>query len=175
MFFGIVTVNNSLVPWFFGSEFLLMKKLVPILALSIILQAFHGTIAAQYLIPRNEIITYNKSILTGLTTTIVISICLIPLLGIWGAVVSYLLGELMICIIRYKSLIKIGFKNQNRILIYFVFAGGFMFFLTRIITHFMSDTILKTIIQVIIGSLVFLGTTYNIYLKKFWDIRNQNK
>lgn len=143
MFFGIITINQSLIHWFFGPGFSLMNKVVPILALSIILQAFYNTIATQYLIPRNEMGIYNKSLLFGIAATLITSLVSIPLYGIFGASFSYILGQFVICVLRFSSLKKAGFRFNVYKLSFFIGAGLLMYVLTTAITQQIDDSFLK--------------------------------
>ncbi|MGG5357908.1 MULTISPECIES: oligosaccharide flippase family protein [unclassified Enterococcus] len=168
MFFGIITINQSLIHWFFGPGFSLMNKVVPILALSIILQAFYNTIATQYLIPRNEMGIYNKSLLFGIAATLITSLVSIPLYGIFGASFSYILGQFVICVLRFSSLKKAGFRFNVYKLSFFIGAGLLMYVLTTAITQQIDDSFFKTMLQVLIGMVIFLAVTFNIYLKNLF-------
>lgn len=168
MMFGVITINDNLILWFFGSGFELMKKVVPVMALSIILQAFYNTVSTQNLIPHGKMRFNNTSLITGLIVTVSLSLMTVPIFGLFGAVYAYLIGQLVVCIIRYFYLKKYAAFSFNWKLIFiFLFSGISMLGLTKIFSTFFAAGAAKTFVQILLGAGIYLSLTYKIYLKKF--------
>lgn len=167
MMFGILTINNSVIPWFFGDGFEQMENVVPIMSTSIVLQAFYNTVATQYLIPHNKMRFYNISLISGLIVTLVLSLISVPVLGLFGAVYAYLIGQLFVCIMRYSYLKRnTKFKFKKKIILLFVASGIIMYTIATKMTIGLDDNPITTGMQIIIGASVYIGLTYKAYIEK---------
>lgn len=150
--FGIIATNSKMITWFFGSEFNQMISVVPFQAISIVLQTFYGAVSSQYLIPKNQMKSYNLSILIGALVSFFIDILLIPKIGIFGAVAGNLLGQFTVASIRAILLIKrTTFKFKIVEILKYIISGILMWGIIYIFTNQMSASPLVTLLQVIIG------------------------
>lgn len=141
-----------------------LKTTIPLIAPLAIIMPLGLAIGQQYLIPMNRIRTYNYAVITGAIISIVTNMVLIPVIGIYGAIIATLLAEFCVTIIRFKSFKKetsivIDFRN---ILKYFI-AGIVMFICTSNITSSMPSKFSTTIIQILIGGGIYLIIT--LFLK----------
>lgn len=171
MMFGIIATNHHLIGWFFGAEFEQMRSIVPLLAVTIILQSFYGAVSSQYLIPKGELKSYNTSIFIGAIVSLVLDVCLIPLLGIYGAVIGNLIGQLVVCLIRGTILVReTAFRFQKKRLAIFVLSGAIMSVVVMTLTSELPAKPLTSLLQVVLGSIIYLGLTFKNspihYLKK---------
>lgn len=158
--FGIIAISDKLVGWFFGPEFLMIKNVIPWLAPVIVFQSFQMAVATQYLIPKKELREYNISIFIGAIVTVILTILLIPFIGIYGAVVGINIGYIVVSILRLIVLQnETDFVFKYRRVFKFVFSGFVMWGTIYLLTSNMNSSIFTTIVQVIIGSLVYLSVT----------------
>lgn len=158
--FGIIAISDKLVGWFFGPEFLMIKNVIPWLAPVIVFQSFQMAVATQYLIPKKELREYNISIFIGAIVTVILSILLIPFIGIYGAVVGINIGYIVVSILRLNVLQnETDFVFEYRRVFKFVFSGFVMWGTIYLLTSNMISSIFTTIVQVIIGGLVYLSVT----------------
>ncbi|MBN7275419.1 oligosaccharide flippase family protein [Ligilactobacillus pobuzihii] len=158
--FGMLTVYDKLIPWFFGNEFLFIKKVIPVVVILIIIKPLGISISRQYLMPIGKIGVYNKSVLLGAAINIILNLILMPFLGFWGVVIATILAETFVTVVRTVSFVKdTNFKfDLKAVLIYFV-CGSIMCLLTRFITIAMSNSIFTNVIQVIIAVVIYFGLT----------------
>lgn len=158
--FGIIALSDKLVGWFFGPEFLMIKNIIPWLAPVIVFQSFQMAVATQYLIPKKELREYNVSIFIGAIITVMLSILLIPFIGIYGAVVGINIGYIVVSILRLNVLQKeTDFVFEYLEVLKFIFSGFVMWGTIYLLTSKMNSSIFTTVIQIVIGSLVYLCLT----------------
>lgn len=155
--FGIITINNQMITWFYGPKFSPLKEIIPLIAPILIFQTLQTSIASQYLIPKKDMSAYNQTVLIGAVLCTILNLCLIPLIGVYGAIVGYGFGYIVLFILRAKVLINsTSFKFDWRLIIGSTLAGTIMLLLTKLLTNKMSSNILTTILQCLIGAIIFL-------------------
>lgn len=177
--FGMLTVYDKLVPWFFGKEFLFINKVIPLFSILIVVMPLGMSISRQYLIPIGKVKIYNKSVLIGAVINILSNLILLPWIGFFGVVFSNLLAEIFVTVVRTKSFLNqtnFSFKKKNLLVIFC--SSIIMWFVTRIITNGMSPTFLTNLIQVSIAvPIYFLLTSlfgYNPILSGLGKWKKEN-
>lgn len=158
---GLIIISSKLVPWFFGDKFLYLEYLIPVMSILIIIIPMGMSISRQYLIPIGHIKEYNISVIVGAGISVILNCSLIPIIGIWGAIIGSIVSELFVTITRVKGLIiDTGFKyNLKKISIYFL-ATIIMMLVIKLSTNHCSASLITTILQIIIGFFVYLFVTF---------------
>lgn len=158
--FGMLTVYDKLVPWFFGPDFLFINKVIPWFTILIIIMPLGMAISRQYLMPIGRIKEYNKSVMIGAIINVFSNLVLLPTIGFFGVVISNILAELFVTITRTKSFLKdTNFKFKLKKINIYVFSGLVMCIITRLLTHNMGPSLLTNIIQVTIAVPIYLVLT----------------
>ena len=158
--FGIIAINGQMISWFYGPGFEQLNIIVPLLAIGLVFQILQTAVAAQYLIPRKEMKAYNGTVIIGAVINFILDIILIPLIGIYGAIVGYLVSYVLLCVLRTKVLIKsTTFKFDWKQLTLNIVAGIIMWGIVYLLTTDMDSNIVTTIIQAIIGVVVYFSIT----------------
>lgn len=174
---GITALSDKLIPWFFGSSFVGMNAVLPILSLLVIVIPGGMSISRQYLIPQDRIKEYNNSVYLGAIISVVLNFILIPVLGTIGAAIVSVAVETLIWLIRLWDFWKNTHLSYSRwqVLVN-ILTGIIMVFVIKWLTINMSATPTTTIIQAILGALVYLLLTTILkanpalpLLKQFWD------
>lgn len=158
MCFGIAALATSLAPWFFGSEFTMVNKLLMIEAPVIILIGLSNVIGQQYLLPTKQTRTYTVSVVLGAVTNIVINIPLILKYGVYGAMIATLLSELTVTsyqLIKVRTALKLSklFVNVGK----YMFAAVIMFMPVYVLNICMKISAISLFFQIIIGLLIYIG------------------
>lgn len=174
MSFGIVAINSKMINWFFGPDFAPLESIVPILAPIVVLQTLHSGIATQYLVPTGNIKSYNFSAIMAAIISVILNVTLIPLVGIYGASISYLFSQIVLVITRAFSLKKnTQFKFEWKNIIKYVFSALLMYFVIFLSTQNMSSSFVTTLTQIFLGIFVYALLTailkvnpLILYLKK---------
>ncbi|APX71958.1 oligosaccharide flippase family protein [Companilactobacillus allii] len=168
--FAIISISNSLVPWFFGVKFLEIRKIIPLLTPMLVFQSLQMSIAAQYLIPMNKMKGYNISVLFGAIASIISNIILIPVFQIYGAVVGITIGYMVICFLRISELVKTTNFRFNLISIFkYTISGIIAYYFVYFSTFGMKSTIITTALQGTIFVSVYMVFTYMIKCNPVFD------
>lgn len=158
--FGINLINNQFVPWFFGNEFLILRYTIPVLSPVLILIPLGISVVRQYLMPRNRIKQFNISVIVTAIISVILNIILIPIIGIWGTIIAALVSEMVVVIIRMKDLyMNTSFRLPYRNILYYIISGTVMYVLSFSLTKSMSDSIMTTAIQFLIGGSMYMIIT----------------
>lgn len=162
--FGMLTVYDKLIPWFFGSKFLFINQIVPLFSVLVVINPLGTAISRQYLLPIGKTREYNISVLVGAVINIVGISVLLPMIGLIGVVISYVTAEFFVTFVRTRAFIKVtGFKfNLRKITIYFITSFA-MCVVTRYLTIDMSASIATNILQAILAVTIYFVVT--IFLK----------
>lgn len=160
LMFGLIVVNEKLIPWFFGNEFSYLSYTVPALAPLIIIIPLGTSIVRQYLVPMNNVKKFNISVIVAAIVGVLSNLIFIPLLGIWGAIISTLLSELIVTGIRLNELLKTTqFKFKIKNIMIYICCSVVMFILVFLLTQNMNETIFTTLIQGFLGGGIYFFLT----------------
>lgn len=158
--FGIILVSPKLVDWFFGENFNFIKNIIPLLAPVVIVQALQSGIAAQYLIPKNDMKSYNLTVIFGAVISLVCNLVFIPIMGIYGAVVATIMGQSTLCAVRVYVLIKnTEFIFNFKLIRNYFLSAILMWILTGLVTNPLSSSFVTTAIQIILGFVLYMIVT----------------
>lgn len=158
--FGLLTVNNKLVPWFFGEKFDQVRFVMPLLCIVPIFSTMHQAVAFQYLVPIKKMKDFNLSMIKGMLTSIVLSFICIPSMGVYGSVLALDIAYIVLSYSRMKVLIEeTTFKLRVKEICLYIFCGFIMFIVTTLITSPLKASFITTTIQVIVGSIIYLSLT----------------
>lgn len=174
MMFGTMAVANKMVPWFYGEGFeevgLLLIAFSPMI-LAIGLNNITGT---QYLIPTKRQKQFTITVTIGAIINVILNYILINLVGTVGAVISSVVAEISILItqliiIREEINIFEIFKPAIKYLV----SGITMYIIIFGLASVMNVSIINTVIQVIIGALIYFVLLLIFKDKFLKDVINQ--
>lgn len=158
--FGIILVAPSVVPWFFGNEFLILSKTIPMVSPLVVVIPLGMAVGRQYLVPMNKMKTYNLAVILGAVVSIVTNLILIPSIGLYGAIIANLLAELFVTVIRSYAFVKdTDFVFNYEYILKAIFSSVLMYVITYGLTRNMDANIIATIIQILIGGTIYLIST----------------
>ncbi|MFT8469950.1 MAG: oligosaccharide flippase family protein [Oenococcus sp.] len=157
---GIYAITDKLIPWFFGNTFSSMEYVLPIVGLLVIVIPGGMTISRQYLIPQGRISEYNNSVYVGAVISVFLNFILIPILGAIGAALVSVIAEAIIWLIRLVDFWKrTHLSYSSRQVLLNLLSAVVMIVVIKITTSGLRATIVTTIIQVVIGGIVYLVLT----------------
>lgn len=158
--FGMLTVYDKLVPWFFGTKFLYINHIIPYFTILIVVIPLGMSISRQYLMPIGKIKEYNKSVIIGAIINVVANIILLPRIGFFGVVFSNIFAECFVTLVRTSSFLKhTNFKFRKKVIIIYFISGLVMCLLTRFMTKGLPPSILTNLIQFSIAIIIYIGIT----------------
>ncbi|WP_439646446.1 flippase [Lacticaseibacillus thailandensis] len=100
MAFGTAAVSPKFAPWFMGSQFTVTGKLIPIESIIIVMIAWSNAIGTQYLLPIGKNKEYTISVTGGAIANLILNVPLILWLGVYGAIISTVLSEVVVTLIQ---------------------------------------------------------------------------
>lgn len=158
--FGLSAIAEKLVPWFYGDKFLILQKTIPMLSFLIIIIPLGMGISRQYLLPFNKVKVYNMAVINGAIISIIANFLLIPVLGLYGAIIATLLAELFVTVTRTYSFVKeTGFHFDLKKIGIYIFSGAIMFISVKLMTLNFPAKAYTTLIQCCIGVIIYIGIT----------------
>lgn len=174
--FGMLTVFDKLVPWFFGNKFLYINNIVPYFSVLIVVIPLGMSISRQYLMPIGKIREYNKSVIIGAGINVFANVVLLPTIGFFGVVFSNILAEFFVMFVRTRSFLNnTDFKFDMKKIISYIFSGVIMCFFTRVLTNNMAPSLITNIVQLVIAVPIYLLTTTVMKTSPLNDLLNSLK
>lgn len=153
MMFGLIAIAPKFVFWFFGVKFLMVEQLLIWMSILLVIIPLSSAVVRQYLMPKGKMKEYNYSMLYSALVSIILDIILIPLIGIFGAVVATLVAEFLVSGIRVYYLVRDTDFNFDYVeLVKYVISGILMLITVRFVTNSMTPTMLTTLLQVLLGA-----------------------
>lgn len=161
--FGMLTVYDKLVPWFFGSKFLFIEKVIPCFVILIVVKSLGMSISRQYLMPIGKIGEYNKSVIMGAIINIFANLIFLPTLGFWGVVISMTTAEFFVTFVRTRSFIKnTTFRFDLKKICIYVLSGIVMCLITRLLTRNLNASMVTNLLQVLIAVPIYMILTWSM-------------
>lgn len=159
--FGLLTISDKLIPWFYGDDFLELTNILMLFSLIILVKPLGVAILRQYLIPLDKMKSYNYSVIIGAVVNCVFTISTYSQLGVYSAVIGTILAEFLVTFIRVRELYNdTNFRFDKKIIILYFFSGGIMFLITSLVSRNLPASVFTTLVQIVIGLLVYFSVTF---------------
>lgn len=174
--FGTMAVASKLVPWFYGDNYepviLLMIATSPIL----ITNGLNNVTGVQYLIQAKKQHIFTISVIIGAVTNVILNLIFIRIWGTLGAVISSVIAETIILIVQLIAIRKeLSVWEIFKPSIKYWISGVIMFMVTYFVTKKLSVSILSTMIEGMIGGLVYFSILFILKDHFFMAMINQVK
>lgn len=156
--FGLAGISTTLAPLYFGHSFTISGLLLIIEAPVIILIGWSNVIGQQYMMPTEQVPKYTRSVVLGAIVNVVLNVPLIACLGVIGAPIATVSAELAVTVYQLYSVhrqlkLRLLFTDLHKYLI----SGIIMFGIVYILNISMPETIVNLMLQVIIGTITYVG------------------
>lgn len=156
--FGVSALAATLVPWFFGNDFVALKIFIPIIAPVIIIMPIGIAISNQYLLPSGNTRIYAISTFGGAAISIVLNFTLIPIIGVVGSVLTSLIVETFVTVFRLIYLNKkTQFTFDKNLILRIVASATVMVLMIVVTTNGMNATFVTTLVQIVVGVISYAG------------------
>ena len=154
--FGLISVADNMVPWFFGDGFDTVAVLLKILAFIILAIGINNVTGLQYLIPTKRQNTFTLTVIIGATTNFLLNMVLIRNFQAVGAAIASVTAETVIAIVQLlivrKELSPWRLIKEG---IHYYIAGGIMLIALFFEGRFLSPSIVHTGIMVLTGAMLY--------------------
>lgn len=167
--FGLAGICNVLAPVYFGSEFVGSAPIIAGLGFSLIFVTWANVIRTQYLIPNKLDKPYVISSVIGALANLAVNIILIPKFAGIGAMIGTIIAEFTVFFVQLILVRRSFPMSQYLQPVLFLFPiGMIMFAVVYWIGAYMGNTIITSIIQILVGGFLYLSGSM-VYLKVIHD------
>lgn len=154
--FIVLGIISGVVDLFLGSSFREVVQIVPILVPVMLLATIQQAIANMYLVPKNKIASYTRTIIIGLVINIILCLLLVPNWGASGAAVGYTVGQFYLAfsrviILSKETTYRFNFKN----LLLCCVAGALAYLVIDLINMTGLNGFILTFTQGLLGLMVY--------------------
>lgn len=154
--FGILAVGQLFINIYYGTSFAICGPIMMALSPVIYIVGTGDVIRTQIMIPNGMDKQFNICILLNAVINLILSIMLIPILGIYGAVIGTLSAELFGLIYQiYLCRDYIKFKDILQSLIPFIIIGMIMFLFVNTISKQLNSSLSDLMIEISGGIAVY--------------------
>ena len=155
--FGLIAVVDKFVPIFFGQGYEKTSELIKILSPLVIIIGVSNCLGSQYYTPAGKRKFSAKIIIFGAIVNLILNLVLIPKLKSMGAAIATIFAEIVITLLYLKFCngfysLKMVLKSCWKKII----SGIVMFISISLIDLININDILTIILQVIIGTLIYI-------------------
>lgn len=167
--FGLFAVGSTFAELYYGASFKICGPIIMSLSPIIYIIGIGDILRTQYMIPNHMDKQFNICILLNALVNIVLSISLIPIFGIYGAVIGTVCAELFGMV--YQLFLCNKFIKMYDIFIDtvpFLLIGSIMFVLLFVLNFLFPIGIKGLILEICIGMIIYisLSLTYLFIFKK---------
>lgn len=174
MALGLFVISNNFSNVFFGNEFTKTGNIIRLLIPTIIFSAISNVIRTNYLIPKEKDKIYVKSTILGAVINLIFNITFIKKYGAYGACVGTLLAEIVVMLYQIINTTKnIEYEKILELFIKYSLKSIFMAMIIYIIGINIGDELVKILLQIIIGGIIYFILSYKYILYEFIGLKKQ--
>ncbi len=167
--FGLLAVAELFATLYYGASFAVCGSIMIALSPLVYVIGMGDILRTQYMIPNGMDKQYNICIILNAVVNIILSVALIPVIGVYGAVVGTVSAELFGIVyqmILCKKFIKVSDLISSSLP--FAVIGAIMFIAVRLVSGLLTGTLTGLIIEIIVGLFVYclLSACYIIVFRK---------
>lgn len=165
--FGLICVSDLFVLHYYGPDFFECSKIIKFMTPLIIIISFGDIVRTQFLIPMEKDFQYTIILVVNAILNICLSLILIPIIGVYGAVVGTvcaesfgLISEVLICrkFIDFKSIFVCVIPP--------ILSSILMVISLLITKRFIDSSIFHLIVQIVIGVITY-SASYLLFIRIF--------
>lgn len=157
---GLIAIAYNFVPWYYGKGFDDVTNILQISSFLLLAIGLNGVTGVQYLVQTGKQNIFTLSVVIGAISNCIMNYFLIGKLGAYGAAMASVFAETVILIVQIIYIKKEGFyplKNIFNSLPKCLTSGIIMFIVVTLITKYLPVGIIYTLIEVLIGVLIYFG------------------
>ena len=157
MAFGLSAISKGLAIWFLGETYIRVGILMNFSSFIIIAITWSNIVGMQLLMPMMKEKEFTISVVCGAIINVLINIILIPKLGSLGAILATIVAEFTVTIVQVFLV-----KKYINVIPYIIvtwksfIASSFMLIIVVLITKDMPFIINTTMIQTLIGIIIYV-------------------
>lgn len=159
MCFGIISIRNYFVSFYFGNEFGPVADVLAILSFVTLILGWQQIVRTHFITPLKKDKEFTITLILGAIINLVLNYILIPILNANGAAIATLCTEFFVMVLTtYYSKKKFNIVKHAKVSIPYVLVGMMMYVFIDILNkEFLSD---NSIISVLVLDILLGGLTY---------------
>ncbi len=153
---GLIAVAPDFVPWFYGHGYEPVIPLMMMFAPLLVIIGVSNVLGTLYLTPSGQRARSNRAIIAGAVVNFVLNLILIPLFGVYGAVVASLAAELVISVLYISYSAR--FISVPKILgigLRYLLLSAAMFIPTYFVGRAHEPSVGITLLQIAVGVVTY--------------------
>lgn len=154
--FGIISIADAFVPWFFGKDFMPSADILKIMAFWLLFKAISNCLLEQYIVPNGGIKVATCFIWICATMNFIINFALIPSYAAQGAAIASICSEagmLIMTVVYCRSIVKITewFKSNWK----YVLSSAIMFMILLPLRKLNDSGLAVVVLTIISGTAAY--------------------
>ena len=163
MVFGLIGICKTFIPWFYGPGFDGIEQMFYFGSWLMIPVSWASILGVQILISIKQEKKYTTAVTSGAIINLILNIFLIKIFGGVGATISSVLAEFIgIVIIIYFVKDIVNIKPLFKLIPKYFISAFLMFLVVYNIGTIVNPTIIGTFVQVLVGSISYIGIMFII-------------
>ena len=176
MMFGLIAIASKFVPWYYGEGFDGVTSILIVTSPILVAIGLSGITGVQYLVQTGRQKEFTISVVAGAIINVILNIIFIHAFKGTGAAIASVISELSIFAIQvYYLKEKFPINKILKLSIKCLESGIVMFIIVKLVTGLMQVSILNTVIEIVIGGIVYLVMLLILKYEFLYNILNQIK
>lgn len=157
MMFGVMAIAEPFAPWFLGSEFNNVGRLMMIEAPIILFIGWSNVTGTQYLMPISRTKEYTISVTIGAVVNVITNFLFIAKWGANGAALATSISEFSVTAVQLMY-IKSTIRRRQLFSTFwkYLLSGLFMFFIVNRLANIIKMNIGNLVLEVVLGIMVYM-------------------
>lgn len=174
MMFGLIAISSKFVPWYYGEGFDGVTPIMIATSPILVVIGMSGITGIQYLVQIGKQKAFTISVTIGAIVNVILNLVLIHLFHGMGAAIASVIAEIVILAIQLFY-VKDQFKVLDllKLSIKCFISGILMFLVVSILTYYLEVSIINTVIEVIIGGMVYIVVLFLLRYQFLRDVYHQ--
>lgn len=168
--FGIMSISEEFVPFFFGEGYNECILLLEIMAPILVIKGYALTVRQEFLIPKKLESKYIASVIFGSLVNLIANFLLIPNYGAIGAAYGTIIAESCACIWQYIAIARhISLKNIILKTCRYIFCGIVMYLSVKNLGNYILTSKVSLLVLKILGGASIYAFSVLVCWKIFGD------
>ncbi len=159
--FGLIAISYGFIPWFLGPGYEASAPILISLSVTVIFISLSNVSGAQYLTATNQTRKLTISYCVSAVVNLLLNFIFIKKFGALGATIGTIVAEALVAIIQISSMKSvIHFIDILKFSVKYIISGIIMIICCSLLYLVLSPSILLTLLQIIIGFIVYFALLY---------------
>lgn len=174
MMLGLIGIAGKFVPWYYGNDFSGVTNIIIFISPILVVIGLNGITGVQYLVQVGKQGAFTKSVIVGSLINVLCNLLLVSSYGGMGAAIASVIAEGSVFLYQMKY-----FKEEFTLFQVFklsinnVISGLIMLIIVVTLTNYLSVSILNTMIEILVGGIVYITILFLLRDRFIKDLVNQ--